>query len=68
MVPILQYNNYYVQHSNTHLCIVTATDMSFITQVGDSALTLAAWRGHTNIVVELVKAGAKLDLQNKVLN
>ena len=24
--------------------------------------------GHTNVAVELVKAGAKLDLQNKVLN
>ncbi|CAI8050983.1 Putative ankyrin repeat protein MM_0045, partial [Geodia barretti] len=32
---------------------------------GDSALTLAAWCGHTNFVVKLVKAGADLDLQNK---
>ncbi|CAI8050974.1 Putative ankyrin repeat protein MM_0045 [Geodia barretti] len=35
---------------------------------GDSALTLAAWCGHTNFVVKLVKAGADLDLQNKVQN
>ena len=26
----------------------------------------AAENGHTNVVVELVKAGAKLDLHNKV--
>ena len=31
-------------------------------------MTLAAWCGHTNVVVELVKAGTKLDLQNKVQN
>ena len=40
----------------------------FVTQFGDSALITAAWRGHTNVVVKLVKAGAKLDLQNKVQN
>ena len=33
------------------------------TQDGDSALMMA---GHTNVVVELVKAGAKLELQNNV--
>ena len=38
----------------------------FVTQDGDSALMTAAKNGHTNVVVELVKAGAKLDLQNKV--
>ena len=31
-------------------------------------MTLAAWGGHTNVVVEMVKAGADLDLQNKVKN
>ena len=36
------------------------------TQDGDSALTLAAWHGRTDVVVELVKAGANLNLQNKV--
>ena len=40
----------------------------FVTQFGDSVLTKAAWRGHNNVVVELVKAGAKLDLQNRVRN
>ena len=39
-----------------------------VTQDGDSALTLAARHGHTDdvVVVELVKRGANLDLQNKV--
>ena len=32
----------------------------------NSALILAAWFGHTDTVMELVKAGAKLDLQDKV--
>ena len=40
----------------------------FITQDGDSALTLAARGGHTDIVVQLVKAGANFDQQNKVQN
>ena len=35
-------------------------------QYGSSALMMAARNGHTNVVVELVKAGAKLDLQNNV--
>ena len=35
-------------------------------QAGNSALILAAWWGHRDTVMELVKAGAKLYLQNKV--
>ena len=35
-------------------------------QYGNSALILAARYGRTDTVMELVKAGAKLDLQNKV--
>ena len=42
--------------------------VSFSPQHGYSALTLAASHGLTNIVVELVKAGANLDLQNEVHN
>ena len=38
--------------------------MSVITQLGYSALIEA--KGHTEVVVELVKAKANLDLQNKV--
>ena len=37
-----------------------------VTQDGDSALILAASLGLTDVVVELVKAGANLNLQNKV--
>ena len=40
--------------------------MSVITQDGYSALIQAAYRGETAVVVELVKAGALLDLQNTV--
>ena len=40
--------------------------MSVITQSGDFALMKAAIYGHTEAVQQLVKAGANLDLQNKV--
>ena len=40
--------------------------MSVITQWGDSALIEAARVGKTEVVVELVKAGANVDMQNKV--
>ena len=36
------------------------------TQRGESALMKAASEGHTEVVVELVKARANLDLQDKV--
>ena len=39
---------------------------SLILQYGDSALMRAAYWGKTDVMVELVKAGANLDLQNKV--
>ena len=39
---------------------------SLITQEGHSALMRAAMKGKTEIVVELVKAGANVDMQNKV--
>ena len=38
--------------------------MSVITQLGVSALMWAAKAGRTEVVVELVKAGANVDLQN----
>ena len=40
--------------------------MSVITQDGWSALMYAAREGRTEVVVELVKAGANLNLQNTV--
>ena len=38
----------------------------YITQGGWSALMRAAWKGKTEAVVELVKAGANVDMQNEV--
>ena len=38
----------------------------YITQVGLSALMVAAWRGKTEAAVKLVKAGANVDMQNAV--
>ena len=46
------------------VCVILL--MSVITQDGESALMRAAYRGQTEVVVELVKAGADLNLQNKV--
>ena len=40
--------------------------MSVVTQSGYFALLWAAWKGHTEIVQQLVKAGVNLDLQDKV--
>ena len=50
-----------------HECIhVPFTTTSVITQLGETALMEAACKGHTKVVVELVKAKANLDLQNNV--
>ena len=46
------------------MCVIL--HMSDITQWGDSALMGAAMEGKTEVVVELVKAGANVDMQNKV--
>ena len=40
--------------------------MSIITQDGYSALMWAAVRGKTEVVVELVKAGANVDVRDRV--
>ena len=40
--------------------------MSIITQDGTTALQVAAGNGKTDVVVELVKNGANLNLQNEV--
>ena len=42
------------------------THVSVITQEGDSTLMRAARGGKTEVVVELVKAGANVDMQNGV--
>ena len=46
--------------------IIVSLHMSVITQYGKSPLILAARRGETEVVSLLVKAGAALDLQDKV--
>ena len=40
--------------------------MSIITQYGETALMKAADDGYTEVVAELLKAGANKDLQNEV--
>ena len=45
------------------MCVIL--HMSVITQDGYSALMLAAMEGETEVVVELVKAGANVDMQDK---
>ena len=40
--------------------------MMYIQWMGDSALMVAARRGETRVVKELVERGADLNLQNKV--
>ena len=42
--------------------------MSVITQDGASALMLAAKGGKTEVIVELLKAGANVDMQTKIQN
>ena len=47
-------------------CVCVILHMSVITQNGWSALTEAAMKGESEAVVELVKAGANVDMQNAV--
>ena len=46
------------------VCIILYTHV--ITQDGRSALMEATSKGRTDVVVELVKAGANVDMQDKV--
>ena len=48
------------------MCVCVILRMSVITQRGYSALVWAAREGETEVVVELVKAGANVDVQDKV--
>ena len=47
-------------------CVCVILHMSVITQNGVSALMYAAILGKTEVVVELVKVGANVDMQNEV--
>ena len=51
---------------NHHCIICILLHTSVITQDGYSALMKAAYMGQTEVVVELAKAGADLNLQNNV--
>ena len=46
--------------------ISVSLHMSVITQGGDSALMDAAWKGMTEVVSLLLKAGANIHVQNEV--
>ena len=46
------------------MCVIL--HISVITQNGYSALMLAAGEGKTEVCVELVKAGANVDMQSEV--
>ena len=53
------------QHTvSVSVCVIL--HMSVITQDGNSALMEATKECNTEVVVELVKAGANIDMQNKV--
>ena len=47
-------------------CLCHTSCVYIITQDAESALMRAADWGHTEVVVELVKAGANKDLQDEV--
>ena len=50
----------------TVLAVSVRLHMSIISQDGWSALMYAAYYGHTEVVIQLLEAGANTDLQDKV--
>ena len=48
------------------ICVCVCHTTRVYTQYGISALMFAAMEGETEVVVELVKAGANVDMQNEV--
>ena len=63
LIIIFLYFDTVVSVSNG-VCIILC--MPVITQYGVSTLMLAAGLGKTEVVVELVKAGVNVDMQNEV--
>ena len=55
-----------MKNKSPGLLNVCTFTLSVTAQDGDTALIRAAWRGETDVVVELVRGGANLDLQSKV--
>ena len=58
----------FITHASsvTVLAVSVRLHMSIISQYGLSALMLAAYEGHTEVVTQLLKARAKTDLQDQV--
>ena len=74
-VHVCMYVHVYIQEHNIVVLVIVIMNVymyhllyttSVITQSGETALMRAASEGRTEVVVELVKAKANLDLQNKV--
>ena len=55
-----------MKNKSPGLLNVCTYTLSVTAQDGETALIQAAWRGSTDVVVELVRGGANLDLQNMV--
>ena len=55
-----------MKNKSPGLLNVCTYTLSVTTQNGNTALMRAAWLGETDVVVELVRGGANLDLQNEV--
>ena len=55
-----------MKNKSPGLLNVCTYTLSVTAQNGNTALMLAVWWGRTDVVVELVRGGANLDLQNKV--
>ena len=55
-----------MKNKSPGLLNVCTYTLSVTAQSGETALILAAWQGKTDVVVELVRGGANLDLQSKV--
>ena len=53
-------------HVFPYTCTYMCTKLIVLIQDGNSALMMAAREGHTAVVVELIKGGVNLDLQNVV--
>ena len=55
-----------MKNKSPGLLNVCTNTLSVTAQNGETALIRAAWLDNTDVVVELVKGGANLELQNKV--
>ena len=55
-----------IKNKSPGLLNVCTHTLSLTAQYGETALIRAASLGRTDVVVELVRGGANLDLQNKV--